>query len=52
MVPCEKPKIIYFASLKKKNIVVFPACSRFIAKLICCISFGSASNTYCFYNFL
>ena len=29
-----------------KNIVVFPAPSRFLAKLICCIAFRSASRAW------
>ena len=46
-VPFEKPKIVYFVSSMMKNIVFFPAHSRFPAHLICCIGFGSASSVCC-----
>ena len=47
-VPCEKYKIVSFASSKMKNIVAFsfPSWARFSLKLICCITFGSGSSTY------
>ena len=43
----EKSKMVSFASSIIKDIVVFPAQSRFPVKLICCIAFGSASSAYC-----
>ena len=46
-VPCEKSKIIYFASSIMNNIVVFTARCRFSVKIICYIVFGSASSTCC-----
>ena len=44
----EKSKMVSFASSIMKDIVVFPAQSRFVnpVKLICCIAFGSASSAY------
>ena len=45
-VPCEK-KIDSFTSSVIENIVVFPAQSRFPAKLICSIAFGSATSACC-----
>ena len=46
-VPCEKSKTVSFASSIMKNIVAPSARSRFPAKLICCIAFGSALSAYC-----
>ena len=45
-VPCEKSKTVSFASSVIKNIVVFPALSKFALKLICWITVGSVSRTY------
>ena len=45
-VPCEKSKIVSFASSIIKNIAMFPSRSRFVVKLICCIAFGSVSIAY------
>ena len=41
-VPSEKFKIVSFVSSIMENVVVFPVCSRFPVKSICCIAFGSA----------
>ena len=38
-VPCEKSRIVSFVSLIMKKIVVCPALSRLLLKLICCIAF-------------
>ena len=46
MVPCEKPKMVSFASSEMKNIV-FIFRSRFPVKLVCCIVFGSTSSACC-----
>ena len=46
-VPCEKSKMVPFASLIMKNIVAFPSRSRFAVKMICCIDFESAWSAYC-----
>ena len=48
-VPCQKYKMISFASSIIKNSVVFAIGfrARFRIKLMCCIAFGSASNTCC-----
>ena len=43
-VPYEKSKTVFFASSIMKNIVVFPALSKFAVKLICWMALGSASN--------
>ena len=40
----EKYKMFFFASTIIKDICVFPSCSRFSAKSICYIAFGSASS--------
>ena len=40
-VPCEKSKMLSFASSIMIKIVVFPG------RLICCIAFGSASTSFC-----
>ena len=47
MVPCENSKIVSFASSRMKYDFVFPALSKFAAKLICWIALGSASSTCC-----
>ena len=44
-VPCEKSKIVSLPFSIMKNEVVCPGLSRFPVKLICCIAFGSASNS-------
>ena len=44
IVPCERSKMVSFASSIIKSIVVFPYWSGFAANLICCIAFGSASS--------
>ena len=36
-VPCEKSKMVSFASSIMKNTVMFPAPSEFLVKLICCM---------------
>ena len=46
-VTCEKSKAVSFASSRMKNIVVIPAQSKFLVKLICWIALGSASRTCC-----
>ena len=48
-VPCEISEIVSFASSIMKRIVVFAFHSqaRFPIKLICCITFGSASSACC-----
>ena len=43
-VPCQKSKMISFASSIIKNIVVCPVLSGFAVKLICSIALGSASS--------
>ena len=47
MAPCEKSKIISFASSGMKKIVVFLAQSKFQVKLVCLIALGSSSRAYC-----
>ena len=47
IVPCEKPKIISFASSIMKNNIAPSSQSRFPVKLICCIAFGSALSACC-----
>ena len=42
-----KSRIVSLTSLIMKNIVVFPACSKLLIKLIYYIGFGSASRTCC-----
>ena len=39
IVPCEKSRIVSFVSSIMKKIVVCPALSRLLLKLICCIAF-------------
>ena len=46
-VPCEKSKMVSFASSIMENIVVFPSPSRFAVKLIYYTAFGSASSVCC-----
>ena len=43
--PCEKSKMISFASSITKNIVGSFRLTRFPVNLICCIAFGSASSS-------
>ena len=47
MVPCEKSKMVSFASSIMKYIAGIPAKSRFSVKLIYCISFSSTSSACC-----
>ena len=44
-VPCEKSNIVSLISSSIKSIVVSPARSKFLVKLICCITFRYASIT-------
>ena len=46
-IPCEKFKIVWFASSITKIIVVLFGWSRFLVILIYCIAFGSASSFIC-----
>ena len=46
-VPCEKSKMVSFASSIMKNIFVFPSQFRFAVKWICCLAFGSAPSACC-----
>ena len=46
-VPCEKYKIVSFDYLVMKNIVVFPALSKFPVKLIFWFALGSVSKSCC-----
>ena len=46
-VPCKKSSMVSFASLIMKNIVAPSAWCRFLVKLICSITFGSASSAGC-----
>ena len=46
-VPCEKSKMVSFASSIMNNIVVFLSRSRFAVKLIFFIAVGSASSACC-----
>ena len=46
-VPCEKSKMVSFASSIMKNIEGPAARSKFPVKLICYIAFGSASSACC-----
>ena len=50
--PCEKSKMVSFASSKMKNIVAPAAQYRFSLKLNDCIDFGSASSVCCLLNLL
>ena len=43
-VPCEKPKMVSFASSIMKNIIAPSTRSRFPVELICCIAVGTASG--------
>ena len=45
--PLEKSEMVPFSSSRMKNIVVFPAQSRFPVKLFCCVAFGSGSSSCC-----
>ena len=45
-IPCEKSKMVSFASLVMKNIVVPAFRAIFSIKLICCIAFGSVSSDF------
>ena len=47
-VPCEKFKIVSFASSATKNIVKHSAWSRFPVKSIYCIAFWSGSSACCY----
>ena len=42
----KKYKIVSFASSRMKNIVLFPAESKFLVKLIRCIAFGLTLGAY------
>ena len=44
--------MVSFGSSIIKNIVVFPALSRFEVKLICCISFRLASSACCLLKYI
>ena len=44
--PCEKSKIVYFASSVIKIIFAPSGRSGFPVKLICCIVFGSAPSAF------
>ena len=44
MVSFEKSETVFLVSSIMKNICLFPSCSTFPVKLICCIAFGSASS--------
>ena len=46
-VACEKSKAVCFATSIVKNIAAPTARAKFPAKLICCITFGSASSACC-----
>ena len=58
MVPFEKFNLVSFVSSNAfycflmKYIYVFPSRSRFPVKLICCITFGSASTLVVYLNLL
>ena len=43
-VPCKKYETVSFTSSKMKNFVLFLACSRFLANVICFIVLGSAPS--------
>ena len=47
-VPCENSNSVSFASSIMKNILAFPALSKFAVKLIWWIALGSAFNACCF----
>ena len=51
-IPCEKSKIVSFASSEMKNIVVFSSQSRFPGKIVYCIAFELASSACCYLNLL
>ena len=46
-VSCENSKAVSFASSIIKNVVAFPALSKFAVKLTCWIVLGSASSDWC-----
>ena len=52
--PCEKSKMVSFASSIMKIIVVFasPTWARYPVRLTCCVAFGSASSVCCLLKFL
>ena len=43
----EKCKMVFYASSRMKNIVIFRAWSRFPVKLTCYVTFGSVSSSCC-----
>ena len=49
-VPCEKYKMVSFASSIMKSIVAPAAWSRFPLTFICCIAFGSTSSACCLFK--
>ena len=51
-VPCEKSKVVSFASSIMKNIGLFPRRSRFAVKLTLCIASGSASSACCLLKYI
>ena len=50
MVPCEKSKMVSFASSVTKKIVAFAGLSKFPVKLIYCIALGSVLSVFCLLN--
>ena len=50
--PCEKSKIVSFASSIMKNINLLLVPLRFPVKLIYCNAFGSASSACCLFKFI
>ena len=46
-VSCEESKIVSVYCFRKKKTFATSALSRFPVKLICSITFGSASSIYC-----
>ena len=49
-VPCQKSRVVFFASSIIRDIFVFPAWSKFCMKLICWMGFGSASSFCCLFK--
>ena len=45
-------RMVSFGFSVMKNIVVFPARSKFPVKLNCCITFGLASSAFCLFKFI
>ena len=43
---------LLFASLIMKHIVVSTSRSKFLVKLICCVSFASASSACCLFKYI